>query len=108
MGASVRPDPVAEYLAARKQSASDPVAEYLAAIGKTERPAGGDIHEQFRSGRLQKRVARENLNDREALHEEDRERHIALVFAKRGVDVEFVDGPVDVVAAQTKAIEAEG
>lgn len=37
------------------------------------RPAGGDIHEQFRSGRLQKHVARENLNDAEALAAEQQD-----------------------------------
>jgi hypothetical protein len=46
--------------------------QYLRETGqwKDARPSGGDIHEQFRSGRLQKRVARENLNDQEMLEAE--------------------------------------
>jgi hypothetical protein len=57
MGASVRPDPVADYLAARTQSAHDPVADYLSAKGVH------DYHAEYKSGALQKRMAGANARD---------------------------------------------
>lgn len=64
MSTSVRPDPVADYLAAKQSVAPDPVSDYLTArLGHDP----NQIHRDFQSGALQKRNARANANDQDEL-----------------------------------------
>lgn len=88
MGASVRPDPVADYLAAKQQT-GDPVADYLSAKG------GHDYHAEFKSGALEKRM--QGANDRDMASATD-------------PDQEAVSGPMALVhsAAATGANLAQG
>lgn len=74
MGASVRPDPVADYLAAVKptSAASNPVDDYLSSL-KGAKPAGHDYHAEFASGALDKRMQGANARDAASLAEDPTE-----------------------------------
>jgi hypothetical protein len=66
MGSSVRPDPVADYLAALKSPASDPVSDYLNALPQKAH----DYHAEYRSGALAKRMQGANQRDAANLADE--------------------------------------
>lgn len=80
MGASVRPDPVADYLAARgattqapsaaPPASSNPVSDYLMAKAHGI-SQGRDFHAEYASGVLAKRNAQDNAGDKAVVDAED-------------------------------------